>query len=156
MNPLLELRKQGQSIWLDYIRRDLLRNGELKDLIANDGLRGVTSNPSIFEKAIDGSSQYDEALRVLFARDPGIEAREIYDELSIEDVRNAADILQPAYRESGGQDGFVSIEPPPQLRSEIPVSKHARSTTNSPLKMSGMRRISCSPPTARVEGRTGL
>jgi len=139
MNPLLELRKQGQSIWLDYIRRDLLRNGELKDLIANDGLRGVTSNPSIFEKAIDGSSQYDEALRVLFARDPGIEAREIYDELSIEDVRNAADILQPAYRESGGQDGFVSIEPPPQLtrdtQATIKEGQRLWQTVNRPNLM---------------------
>ena len=63
MNPLLELRKQNQSIWLDYIRRDLIRDGELKQLIDNDGLRGVTSNPSIFEKAIDGGTQYDEALQ---------------------------------------------------------------------------------------------
>jgi len=118
MNPLLELRKQGQSIWLDYIRRDLIRNGALKELIVNDGLRGVTSNPSIFEKAIDGSTQYDEALQVLSAQNPRIEARELYDELSIEDVRNAADILQPAYRESGEQDGFVSIEPPPQLTGD--------------------------------------
>ena len=139
MNPLLELRKQGQSIWLDYIRRDLLRNGELKDLIANDGLRGVTSNPSIFEKAIDGSSQYDEALRALFARDPGIEAREIYDELAIEDVRNAADLLQPAYRESGGQDGFVSIEPPPQLtrdtQATIQEGQRLWQTVNRPNLM---------------------
>jgi len=115
MNPLLELRKQGQSIWLDYIRRDLIQNGELKQLIENDGLRGVTSNPSIFEKAIDDSTQYDEALQVLFARNPNIGAREIYDELSIEDVRSAADTLRPAYEESAGADGFVSIEPPPQL-----------------------------------------
>jgi len=119
MNPLLELRKRGQSIWLDYIRRDLIRNGDLKQLIENDGLRGVTSNPTIFEKAIDDSTQYDEALAVLFARNPNIEAREeareIYDALSIEDVRDAADALRPAYQESGGLDGFVSIEPPPQL-----------------------------------------
>jgi transaldolase len=115
MNPLLELRKQGQSIWLDYIRRDLIRDGELKQLIDNDGLRGVTSNPSIFEKAIDGGTQYDEALQVLFAQTPDVEPRGIYDELSIEDVRSAADMLRPAYEESAGADGFVSIEPPPQL-----------------------------------------
>ena len=78
-------------------------------------MRGVTSNPSIFEKAIDDGTQYDEALRVLFARNPNIEPREIYDELSIEDVRDAADALRPAYDESAGADGFVSIEPPPQL-----------------------------------------
>ncbi|MFZ0593052.1 MAG: transaldolase [Bryobacteraceae bacterium] len=115
MNPLLDLRKRGQSIWLDYIRRDLIRNGELRQLIENDGLRGVTSNPSIFEKAIDDSTQYDKALGELFARNPIIEARAVYDALSIEDVRSAADTLQPAYQESEGLDGFVSIEPPPQL-----------------------------------------
>jgi len=122
MNPLLELRKRGQSIWLDYIRRDLIRNGDLKQLIENDGLRGVTSNPTIFEKAIDDSTQYDEALAVLFARNPNIEEREIYDALSIEDVRDAADALRPAYQESGGLDGFVSIEPPPQLTRDTQAS----------------------------------
>jgi transaldolase len=122
MNPLLELRKRGQSIWLDYIRRDLIRSGGLKQLIENDGLRGVTSNPTIFEKAIDDSTQYDEALAVLFARNPNIEAREIYDALSIEDVRDAADALRPAYQESGGLDGFVSIEPPPQLTRDTQAS----------------------------------
>ena len=73
MNPLLELRKQGQSIWLDYIRRDLIRKGELKHLVEHDGLRGVTSNPSIFEKAIDDSTEYDEPLQVRLARNPNIE-----------------------------------------------------------------------------------
>ena len=122
MNPLLELRKRGQSIWLDYIRRDLIRNGDLKQLIENDGLRGVTSNPTIFEKAIDDSTQYDEALAVLLVRNLNIEAREIYDALSIEDVRDAADALRPAYQESGGLDGFVSIEPPPQLTRDTQAS----------------------------------
>jgi transaldolase len=115
MNPLLALRARGQSTWLDYIRRDLIQDGELKRLMENDGLRGVTSNPSIFEKAIDESTQYDKALHELFAHNPAIEARDAYDALSIEDVRNAADVLLPAYQESGGADGFVSIEPPPQL-----------------------------------------
>lgn len=115
MNPLLDLRARGQSIWLDYIRRDLIQGGELKRLIDNDGLRGVTSNPTIFEKAIDDGTQYDGALRELFAQNPGIAARAVYDALSIEDVRSAAEVLLPAYKESGGSDGFVSIEPPPQL-----------------------------------------
>lgn len=122
MNPLLELQTQGQSIWLDYIRRDLVRDGELKRLIENDGLRGVTSNPTIFEKAIDGGNLYDSALRDMFARDPRIEARAVYDALSMEDVRSAADVLLPAYRESGGSDGFVSIEPPPQLTRDAQAS----------------------------------
>ena len=119
MNPLLNLHKQGQSIWLDYIRRDLVQNGELKALVENDGLSGVTSNPSIFEKAIDDSTQYDEALRAIFAENPAIASREIYEKLSLEDVRGAADVLRPVYQESGGQDGFVSIEPPPQLTRDV-------------------------------------
>lgn len=118
MNSLLNLKRQGQSIWLDYIRRDLVREGGLKALIENDGLSGVTSNPSIFEKAIDDSTQYDEALQAVFVRNPSLAAREIYNELAIEDVRDAADILRPIYQKSGGQDGFVSIEPPPQLTSD--------------------------------------
>src|ERR1041385_4670120 len=114
MNPLLELRKHNQSVWLDYIRRDLVLDGGLKRLIQQDGLAGVTSNPAIFEKAIDGGGQYDGVLRESFARGAS-EPRTIYDEIAIEDVRNAADVLRPVYESSGGADGFVSLEPPPQL-----------------------------------------
>ncbi len=115
MNPLLELQKQGQSIWLDYISRGLIAGGTLQSMIENDGLRGVTSNPSIFEKAIDAGTDYDARIAELLARNPEMEAREIYDELVIEDVRSAADVLRPWYEKSGGADGFVSLEPPPQL-----------------------------------------
>lgn len=114
MNPLLELRNQGQSIWLDYISRGLIASGGLRSLIENDGLRGVTSNPSIFEKAIDAGTDYDARLRELVARNSQIGAKEIYDELVIEDVRSAADALRLRYEEAGGADGFVSLEPPPQ------------------------------------------
>jgi transaldolase len=117
MNALLELRKHKQSVWLDYIRRDLVRGGELKRLVEQDGLGGVTSNPTIFEKAIGEGGQYDEPLRGLFARgatEPGT----IYDEIAIEDVRGAADVLRPVYESSGGADGFVSLEPPPQLTTD--------------------------------------
>jgi transaldolase len=115
MNPLLELRNHGQSVWLDYIRRDLIVSGRLRSLIDEDGLRGVTSNPTIFEKAIDGSTDYDAALAEMFARNPRYGPKDLYDALAVEDVRQAADILRSAYEESGGTDGFVSIEPPPQL-----------------------------------------
>jgi transaldolase len=117
-NTVLELHGQGQSVWLDYIRRDLIASGGLNRLVAEDGLRGVTSNPSIFERAIDESTDYDEALRELLVANPNRGARVLYDELSIEDVRNAADILRPAYDESASADGFVSIEPPPQLTQD--------------------------------------
>ncbi len=114
MSPLFGLTKQGQSIWLDYIQRSFLTSGDFKRLIEEDGVRGVTSNPTIFEKAIDGSSDYDDALRLLLDETPGIDAGTLYDRLAIEDVRMAADILRPAYDLSGGADGFVSLEPPPQ------------------------------------------
>jgi len=118
MNALLELKKHKQSVWLDYIRRDLILGGELKRLVEQDGLGGVTSNPTIFEKAIDGGTQYDEALRTSSARDSSTAPRTIYDEITIEDVRNAADVLRPIYDATGGADGFVSIEPPPQLTAD--------------------------------------
>ena len=118
MNPLLDLQKHGQSIWLDYIRRSLLTDGSFQRLIDEDGLRGVTSNPTIFEKAINGSSDYDGSLRNLLAKSPTLDAASLYDRLAIEDVQIAAGLLRPAYDLSGGADGFVSIEPPPQLTKD--------------------------------------
>ena len=113
MNPLLELRKHNQSVWLDYIRRDLVRDGGLKRLVEQDGLSGVTSNPTIFEKAIDGGGQYDES----FARGAA-DAQTIYDEITLDDFRTAADVLRPVYESSRGADGFVSLEPPPQVTAD--------------------------------------
>lgn len=115
MNPLLDLKKQGQSVWLDYISRSLLTDGDFKRLIGRDGLGGVTSNPTIFEKAIDGGSDYDDALRLLLAKEPGTDVRTLYDGVVIEDVRMAAELLRPVYDLSDCTDGFVSLEPPPQL-----------------------------------------
>ena len=114
MNPLLELTKQGQSIWLDYIRRGFLTSGDFKRLMEEDGIRGVTSNPSIFEKAIDGATDYDEGLRALVAKTPRMDTGALYDCLTIEDVRMAADLLRRSFDLSRGADGYVSIEPPPQ------------------------------------------
>src|SRR6476646_3740569 len=117
-NALADLRKQGQSIWLDYISRSLITGGGLKRFIRDDGLTGVTSNPSIFEKAIDGSADYDEDLRRVLERHPHTDPRAIYDTIAIEDVRAGAGLLQSTYQESGGADGFVSLEPPPQLTKD--------------------------------------
>src|SRR6185312_2408229 len=114
MNPLLTLRNHNQAVWLDYIRRDLIAGPGLRALVENDGLRGVTSNPTIFEKAIQGDADYDRQISELLARNANAPASELYDALAIEDVRNAADILRPSYDEVDGLDGFVSIEPPPQ------------------------------------------
>ena len=97
MNPLKELGAQGQSIWLDYIRRNLIRSGELKRMVEEDGIRGVTSNPTIFEKAIAGSTDYDEALRAMLARDGNADVEKLYEPLAIEDIQMAADVLRPVY-----------------------------------------------------------
>jgi hypothetical protein len=101
MNPLLELRKHNQAVWLDYIRRDLIIGGGLRALVEQDGLRGVTSNPTIFEKAIDGGTDYDCGISDLLARNPSATAKGLYDALAIEDVRHAADVLRPSYEETG-------------------------------------------------------
>ncbi|HXX72226.1 MAG TPA: transaldolase family protein, partial [Candidatus Acidoferrales bacterium] len=103
---------QGQSIWLDYLRRAILTSGELQELITQ-GLGGVTSNPSIFEKAIDGSSDYDEELKRL-VRD-GRSPAEILETIMIEDVGHAADMFRQLYDSSGGNDGYVSIEVNPKI-----------------------------------------
>ncbi len=111
-NPLLELQRHGQSVWYDNIRRGLLASGGLATLIA-DGVTGVTSNPTIFEKAISGSRDYDESLRALV--EEGKEVREIFEEMAVEDIRAAADLLGPTYDRTGGRDGFVSLEVSPAL-----------------------------------------
>ncbi len=112
-NPLIQLGAQGQSPWYDFITRDLVTSGELARLIAEDGLRGMTTNPTIFEKAIAGSDLYDEDIRRLTAE--GRRPAEIFEALAVEDVRAACDLFLPIYRESGGMDGLVSIEVSPTL-----------------------------------------
>ena len=112
-NHLKQLGTLGQSIWLDYIRRDLIVSGELRRLIEEDGLRGMTSNPSIFEKAIAGSRDYDNDIRTM-ALD-GKDCKAIYEALSQRDVQGAADEFRPVYEETDGKDGFVSLEVNPHL-----------------------------------------
>jgi transaldolase len=112
-NPLQELGALGQSIWLDYIRRDLIASGGLKRLIEEDGLRGMTSNPSIFEKAIADSHDYDEDVRAMALHGKGAEA--IYESLSQRDVQSAADAFRPLYDATDGNDGYVSLEVNPHL-----------------------------------------
>jgi transaldolase/glucose-6-phosphate isomerase len=114
--PLLELETFGQSLWLDYIRRSLLTSGELKKMIEEDGVKGITSNPTIFEKAIAGSSDYNEAMKKLAAENKNVE--EIYSALVLEDIGHAADEFFPVYRKTNGQDGFVSIEVSPELAQD--------------------------------------
>ena len=115
-NTLIELQSCGQSVWLDNISKAILDSGELKKLIDEDGLRGVTSNPTIFEKAINGSQDYDSALSQL-AR-AGRTVDEIYEALVIDDIRRATDLFQPLFRASKGLDGYVSLEVSPKLANE--------------------------------------
>jgi transaldolase/glucose-6-phosphate isomerase len=115
MTKLHELADLGQAIWLDYIRRSFITSGELKALI-EEGLRGVTSNPTIFEKAIAGSTDYDDALRRLVEEGKTVE--EIYEALVLEDIQRAADVLRPVYEQTDGADGYVSLEVSPTLASD--------------------------------------
>ncbi len=113
INPLLNLEKLGQSIWMDFIRRDMIISGELERRISGDGISGITSNPSIFEKAIAGSHDYDEAVRALALEGKSVE--DIYRTLAIEDIRRAADVFLPLYERTKGADGYVSLEVSPML-----------------------------------------
>ena len=114
VNPLVDLQKFGQSIWLDYIRRDLLTGGELKRLVKEDGLRGMTSNPSIFEKAIADSTLYADLLDSL-APKTDLDAKARYEILAIRDIQDAADILRSVYDSTKRYDGYVSLEVSPYL-----------------------------------------
>src|ERR1700732_3233675 len=113
-NPLKDLLKFGQSVWLDYIRRNLITSGELKRLIEEDGLRGMTSNPAIFEKAIAESSDYDGILKELASR-PELDATARFEQIAVRDIQDAADLLRPVYESSQFRDGFVSLEVSPYL-----------------------------------------
>lgn len=113
-NPLKELLNYGQSMWLDYIRRDLFTTGKLAQMIREDGLRGMTSNPAIFEKAIADSSLYDDQLAALAAR-KDLDATGRYEQIAIRDIQTAADTLHPVYVESNFHDGYVSLEVSPYL-----------------------------------------
>ena len=118
-NTLQQLHDHGQSPWLDYITRDILKNGRLQELIAL-GIVGLTSNPTIFQKAISGSQLYDDELRRLVREGKSVD--EIYDTLVLDDIRAASSILRPVYDRTNGRDGLVSIEEPPRLAYDTPQS----------------------------------
>ena len=112
-NALLGLQKYGQSVWLDYIRRNIILNGELQKLIDQDGLRGITSNPSIFEKAIAGSNDYTDLLTQLGKQ--GLPTGQIYERVVVRDIQDSADKLLPVYKSTNRRDGYVSLEVSPTL-----------------------------------------
>src|SRR5262249_49743832 len=112
-NPLKALQDYGQSVWLDYIRRSLMTSGELQRMLNEDGLRGVASNPAIFEKAIAGSTDYEQALTALAVRN--VDAKSLYEQLAIHDIQDASDVLRPVYEQTKRRDGYVSLEVSPTL-----------------------------------------
>jgi len=117
MSKFNDIHAAGTSVWFDFIRRDLLERGGLSDLVA-EGIRGVTSNPSIFQSAIAGSTEYDDDIRSALAANPDCSVNDLYESFAIEDIRAAADILRPVYDDSDGADGFVSLEVSPLLASD--------------------------------------
>ena len=121
-NPLKQLGTFGQSVWLDYIRRDLIASGELRRLIEEDGLRGMTSNPAIFEKAIVESQEYSADIRAMVLA--GKDAKAIYEALSQHDVQSAADEFRPLYDATDGKDGYVSLEVNPHLAHDTYGTLH--------------------------------
>lgn len=133
MSKMIELAKLGQSIWFDYIKRDLITSGELQRLI-DMGLRGMTSNPTIFDKAISGSTDYDNDIQQLLAKN--LSTEEIYEALALKDIAMAADLLLPVYKNTSGYDGYVSIEVNPHLAHKtyetIEQAKQLFKTLNRP------------------------
>ncbi len=114
MNPLKELNEFGQSVWLDFIQRKLLTGGELKRMVEEDGLKGVTSNPAIFEKAIAESDDYDDVIAEL-GGDGSADPKAVYEAIATRDIQDAADVLRPVYDETERRDGYVSLEVSPYL-----------------------------------------
>ncbi len=138
MDQIKALRELGQSIWLDFIRRNLITSGQLKQLV-EDGLHGMTSNPTIFHQAIAQSNDYDDALRAFLESNPDADTKTLYEHLAIEDIQMAADILHPVYDATGGVDGLVSLEAAPHLAydtdSTIAEARHLWQLVNRPNVM---------------------
>lgn len=118
MDPLARLHSLGQSIWLDYIHRDLLHDGGLARMIAESGVTGVTSNPTIFEKALSSGGAYDADIARLRAKSPAASPRDLFFSLAVDDIQAAADLLLPVYRQTAGRDGMISLEVSPDLAYE--------------------------------------
>lgn len=118
MNPLQQILRCGQSIWLDSISRDLINSGELQRLVTEDNLRGVTSNPTIFEQAIAHGNSYNDALRALLKADERQTDKALFEALAVADIRMATDILRPVYDATDGGDGYVSLEVSPHLAAD--------------------------------------
>ncbi|MEO8398829.1 MAG: bifunctional transaldolase/phosoglucose isomerase [Ignavibacteriaceae bacterium] len=138
-SKLKELEKYGQSVWLDNISREKIKKGELKKLIDEIGLKGVTSNPSIFQKAIGGGNDYDDQIKSLLLKNNDLSAPEIFEQLAVKDIQDACDVLYPVFEKANGNDGFVSIEVSPELaydtQATIEEARRLFSSVNRPNVM---------------------
>ncbi len=138
-NALRGLRDFGQSVWYDNIERTMLRNGELLRMVEEDGLAGMTSNPTIFEKALKGDESYEGALRDLFCSNKGASDKDVFFSIAIDDIQHAADILRPVYDETAHEDGMVSLEVSPDLahdtKATIAEAKALHARVNRPNLM---------------------
>lgn len=134
MNPLLELHEQGQSYWIDNLTRDMISSGRLRERVEKEGLRGVTSNPAIFQKAISACTDYDEQIRQLFEQ--GKSAMEVYEVITTTDIRDACDILRPVWESTDGDEGYVSYEVSPHLardtQGSIREARHLHEKVDRP------------------------
>ena len=133
MNPVKKLEQHGQAVWLDFLARGFIAKGDLKRLIDEDGVKGVTSNPSIFEKAIGSSDEYDAPIgKALKSGDRPVAA--LFEAVAVEDIQHAADVLRPVYDQLDGNDGFVSLEVSPYLamdtKGTIAEAKHLWKAVN--------------------------
>lgn len=121
VNPVRSLRQYGQSVWLDYLRRSLISSGELQKLVTEDGLGGITSNPAIFQKAIEGDQSYAAAIAEI-VKEKHLGPKQVFEKLAVRDIQDAADVLLPVYRETAGVDGYVSLEVAPDVASDTQAS----------------------------------
>ena len=145
-NPLRKLNASGQSVWCDHIHRTMLTTGGLAGMVEDDDLRGITSNPAIFDKGITSGHEYDEILERELRRDPNQSPRDLFFALAIEDIRDAADVMLPVYQATGGVDGMVSLEVSPDLAHDTEATLrearalHARlSRPNIMIKVPGTK-----------------
>src|SRR5262245_17705113 len=158
MNPLLKLQETGQSVWYDNIQRAMLDSGDLAKKISNDGLRGITSNPTIFEKAIAGSDDYKEAMLKLIAE--GKSVVEIYEALAVEDIQRAVDMFKGVYEETKKLDGYVSLEVSPLLAHDtaatIAEAQRLWATVNRPNVMIKIPATPAGIPAIRTSIAAGI
>src|SRR5438552_14935095 len=158
-NPVASLRQYGQSVWLDFIRTSLIAGGELKRLVDEEGLGGVTSNPAIFEKAIDGSDDYRASIEEI-SKDPSLSAKEVFERLAVKDIQGAADVLRAVYDRTRARDGYVSLEVAPDLASDTAGTlEEARRLWKSVARPNVMIKVPATPaglPAIRAQLTEGI